>query len=716
MAQCSMCGKIIKPGEKLCNSCNGSSNAGLKVEVDTMPEEKLNEIEKTKINKTASDSNPKEESVDPGVPVEPDGVMPDEGFNGADKRLPLEEDLITVEHSPFDDFSLSDEKKPADPDEPLEMSSIEDEIEPNESTYPDFNDLPEVKSKKTAENIKPSESGEVSTDRLYVMPDEMVSSKEREKLIDSLHSKIPNIMKQKQTDEIPEADEESEFQQSRKELAKIAKKPPEPEVEPKTQILPTPTPRKNDSEKESTAYFKGTRIVLPPHVKFSNGEEINIHNHKYILKNKSADKKGMILLAILGAAVIMALALAVPRAIQPSSPGQLIGITLNSQTKAVIPDAQVILDEIGETVYSDENGIFRFENVKKGDWSVSASKPQYKTAAMGFSLGNGRVSVLTLSLDPSVPAKIEDDKKNSQKEVVKEVPIQNYGKLTVIANTPGAKVIVDSKMLGPGNKTYSNITSGKHKLVVMAEGYKEYSSTVEIKRNQNNTVDVDLEELDVKYKPSEITFEQYMSKADDMAAKGNWREAAGNYTLALAKREDPQIYYKRSTAYAQMGQNNQAQADMMKASRLFIRKGNLDRGIDCLNKILDNAPQNTEALRERGFARLRQANYDGAIDDLKQAVDINEDDYNNLATLGEAYYLIDKPKDALKYLKKARKLNESDARIYALCALASMARGDEKDAEKYYKGFELRAGPSDRNEFSNDPEWQKITAMISEKD
>jgi Flp pilus assembly protein TadD len=716
MAQCPMCGKIIKPDEKLCNSCSCSSNTGPKVEVDTMPDKNIEDIKKTKMNQNISGIAPEKDAAGSSDPVDTNTVISNNDY-GDDKRLPLDEELITVEKSPMDDFDLSDEKKTVNPDEPLEMTRIEDAVVPEEPKYPDLDQPRDMPSKEIGLETRPEQNQGESTDKLYVMPDEMVSSSDREKLITSLQSKIPNIIKSKQSDDDqPPAAEENDFQRSRKELGKIASKPREPEAEPKTQNVPLPTLKKNGIEKEVTAYFQGSKLILPAQVKFSNGEEVNIRGHKYILKKKDIDLKSIMLLGILSVVLILAVVLGVPRAFNPHPQGQLIGLILNSRTSEVVPDAQVILDELGETAYSDENGIFRFNNMKKGEWSISASKPQYKTAAMGFTIGKGEVSVMTLSLEPSLPAAAENPKKNSKPEPAKTAPVEKYGKLTVISNASSAKVILDSKMLGPGNKTYSKIKTGEHRLVVMAEGYKDYAARINIEADENNSFDIHLDELDVKYKPSEITFEQYLSKADDMASAGNWREAAGNYTLALAKKENADIYYKRSAAYSRLGQNEQAQSDLLKASRLFAVQGKLDRSLACLNQILDKSPENTEALRERGYVRLRKADFDAAIDDLSQAVKIDDDDYRNHIALGEAYYVAGKPKDALKSLRIARKLNDTNARAYALSALASMAKGDEKDAEKYYEGFELRAGPQEREEFSADPEWQKLTDMISQKD
>ena len=122
------------------------------------------------------------------------------------------------------------------------------------------------------------------------------------------------------------------------------------------------------------------------------------------------------------------------------------------------------------------------------------------------------------------------------------------------------------------------------------------------------------------------------------------------------------------------------------------------------------------ALRERGFAYLRSGKFDTGITDLRKAVDINDDSFDNQIALGEALYLMGEYKESLKYLKKARKINDENARVYGLTALASLAKGSDKDARKYYKEFTERARAYDLAEFESDPDWQRLTHMVSQHD
>ncbi|HEQ99871.1 MAG TPA: tetratricopeptide repeat protein [candidate division Zixibacteria bacterium] len=638
----------------------------------------------------------------------------------SEKGLEIEHDPPPTGADPSIDFSSSDDiNYESDPDDRLETTEVIDAVEPQ--PLPESDLIPAQSENVDMENQPPPEKVEnslSSTDKIYVIPDETVSSIERDELISNLQKKIPNIIKQKHVEQPPEPLKKRPEESWEKRLEREILQQPQ-DSEPEPEILPPAPPMSPENTVDGIAQFSGSRIYLPSIMKIKSGDEIIVRGKKFRAKKKAFEWKGIYLGTALGIIIILAVALVISRPPIPVIPGKVVGQVLNAKTGEVIPKAQVVINEQGKTLFTDTHGLFVIDGLDAGTWSISASKPQYKSAAVSFAHAPGATSILTLSLDPSV-AVVEQaaNRKEEKKEqsAVKEVAIPNYGQLTVIANIPQARVIVDNKILGPGNTTYSNITAGKHKLVVMAQGYKEFSGTVNIERNKNNKINVELEKIKTAYVPSEITFEEYLIKADAMASKGDWQEAIGNYTLALAKHEDGDAYYKRSRAYVQVGQQTQEINDLFKAAQFYTSEGRLHRSVESLNEILDWTPENAKAYRERGFAYLRLGDFEQAIDDLKEAIDIDDKDFDNHMALGEAYYIMGQHKDALKYLKKARNIDDSNARVYALAALASLARGDEGDAKKYFKDFEMKAGEQDRAEFARDPDWLKLSEIMSEYD
>jgi hypothetical protein len=682
-----------------------------------MPDKNPDEIKIGKPRKNIIE-NSSEKEVDKNQAPEYHKLSP--GDQDTEKGLGIDDELIPNGTDSSVDFNSSDDfNYDSDSDDRLETSEVVDAIVPQDTseiglplTQPESMDVEDHAPPEKAENSL------TSTDKIYIIPDETVSSIERDELISNLQKKIPNIIKQKHGEPPPEPAKKDPLESWEKQMEREILQQPKNE-EPEPDILPPPS-MNQESTIDGIAQFSGSRIYLPSIMKIKTGDEIVVRGKRFRAKKKAFDWKRIYLGTVLGIIIVMAIAFVMSRPSVPVIPGKVVGLVLNAKTGEVIPKAQVVLDEQGKTLFTNAQGMFVIDNLEPGTWSISASKPQYKTAAISFAHASGATSILTLSMDPSIAVVEKVESANAEKEKepppVKEVPIPNYGQLTVIANIPQARVIVDNKVLGPGNTTYSNITAGKHRLVVMAQGYKEFSGTIEVERNKNNKFNVELEKIKTEYVPSEITFEEYLVKADAMTSKKDWQEAIGNYTLALAKYEDGETYYKRSRAYVQMGQQTHAINDLFKASSFYTSEGRLNRAIECLNEILDWRPEYTKAYRERGFAYLRLGDFEQAIEDLKEAIDINDDDFDNHMALGEAYYIIGEHGDALKYLRKARNINDSNARVFALSALASLAKGEKGDAGRYYKEFEERANAQDRAEFAGDPDWQTLSDMFSQKD
>lgn len=613
-----------------------------------------------------------------------------------ENKLALDEDLIKIEKSPYDELFEDAPPKNDFSEEKLVKTNISDEITPN--------------------NESCTENNEVS-DNLYALPDETVSSSEKEELIKNLHSKIPSIIQHNNADIDTEVNSKPKVdkptpQKLNTDLPKIDKtyKP-----EDKTEIFQIP--EKNNSGPvpvEKKVYLKNNTLQFGKSTIIRAGEEIIYLGRKYYIRKKHKNVKKQYKLGIIVIALLLVSILSFSAIFSGHNTGKLVGLLINLETNSIVSEAQITIDELGLNFYTDENGLFFISQIDAGDWSLSASKPQYRTAALGFSISKGETQVVTLIMEPSVPS-LRDSKNNANNSGIdKPVKKKTYGKLAVIANVANARIIIDNKVMGAGNKTFSKLYPGKHKLVVTKEGYKEHSETIVVKANQTTSAHITMEEIAVAYNPTEIGYEQYLKKADDYASQNNWREALGNYTLALAKKEDADIYFKRSNAYQELNQNDQAIADLFKAAQLFSNHGTITRTLESFNQILKLSPRNSRALRERGFALLRKGEFEKAIIDLKQAVKIDSKSFANQIALGEALYIVGEYKESLKYLKKARKIDNSNARVYALTALSSLAKGSEKDARKYYKGFDLRATDLDRAEFDSDPDWQRLAHLVAE--
>ena len=674
MAECSSCGRVIDSGKSLCPQCQ----AKLKSE-DT------------------------DKKLEPATDIDP-----------SDDKLEVEDELIKVESSPYDDFimDMTEDKQPAPDDEPFEKKNLADELDTEVRMTDDY-------SQNRSDDKKPD--NKTAKQDKHVTK-EAISLSEREQLLSSLQSKIPNIIKQKHMgpenshEEHPAPKKPVPSKPKAKQSQPSQKKADQPPARPKSQpSSPAPAPERQGGS--GKVYVKGSRAWFENNVKLRPGARLGYNGRNYTLLPKPFDRKPYIFAAAAMLVIIVLGTLVLPGMFSSGGPAKVVGVLVNSDTKTVVPNAQVIINELSRKVYSDENGMFIFDQVPEGDWSISASKMQFRTAALSFS-HKTTPSLLTMRMDPSITtAEIEEAEQKAEEEKRKnKTPQRTYGNLKVVSNVPDARVIIDNKVMGNADKTYSRLYTGKHKLVVTKEGFKEYSGTFSVRKNKTTKVDVNLQEIDLAYDPSEISYSEYLSMADDLAEKGEWQEASGNYTLALAKNEDGTTYYKRAKAFMKLNRKSQARADLFKAASFFVVENDLSQAMACYNDVLDMEPENARALRNRGFVYLRRNDHKAALKDLERAKDIDDDSFESMIALGEAFYIMGNYKESLKYLKKARKKDENSARAFALSALASMARGKEKDARKYLFGFEQRAGVSELNEFNSYPEWKQLKKLAQEED
>ncbi|MBD3218546.1 MAG: hypothetical protein GF310_09745, partial [candidate division Zixibacteria bacterium] len=225
-----------------------------------------------------------------------------------DNELGIEEDLIPTESDPFDDFDTSDDFEYDNNDETeLETTEVSDAIEPQDPTEPEL-DLSKNEKTEIEEQIptEPDAKDLSSTDELYAMPDETVSSSERDELISNLQKKIPNIMKQKQDIEAPlktsvdDKPSKDELKRAWKNQTQKEITEPKPKPEPETEILPIPPPSNQESFNESVAEFNGSRVYLPSTMKVKSGDEIIVRGRRFRAKKKSFDKRGPLMMAALG--------------------------------------------------------------------------------------------------------------------------------------------------------------------------------------------------------------------------------------------------------------------------------------------------------------------------------------------------------------------------------------------------------------------------------
>lgn len=554
-----------------------------------------------------------------------------------------------------------------------------------------------------------------------------VESEEKDKLIASLQSKIPSLANKDNDSPEPEIS----HGQSLKPGSVIGSKPvdepsesgstPKPssgqemqsaglhEFEQEEDLTQTSNrytaPGDQIPRNRGTAHFRHSRVKLPKGVKIKSGDELTINGRPFVLRPGGRDLATVMLYGTLAVVLLLLVVSQTVRRTGGPSEMPAIGVVTDQNSGRVLADVEVTITELGRSVTTNDAGIFVFDLLPPGSYTLTAKTPFYKTAGLTFDHTGSVRSVVPVELSESTLS-AADGSELKEAESTKEKKIQ-YGDLKVITNLDNSEIFIDNRSYGKGSRTIRNVYPGKHKLVIKADGYETYSKTVRVNENGLTTIDAQLAKIKSD-KPVEMSPEQYVAAGQSAFESGDFRKAVESYTLALLKEKNADWYYMRGQAYLKGNRPADAKKDFVQAGRIYMSDGKVTSSISAYTTALDLDPSNMMILRARGYAYIQNGVYDRALADFEQACEINDESYLNLVGRGDAYSAMGEYKDAIKYYKKAEEYTHDKASVYALIALANLARGDEGDARKYYEKFIEEATPEIEQKYAVDPEWQRL--------
>jgi hypothetical protein len=121
----------------------------------------------------------------------------------------------------------------------------------------------------------------------------------------------------------------------------------------------------------------------------------------------------------------------------------------------------------GQTAAAD--GVLRIDNVRAGDHNIRVEMAGYQPFATTVNVQVSTVSDVTAALVPATGP-------------------SGTGTMSVSSTPAGASVFVDNVLKGVTPLTLTDIPAGSHQIMLRLEGYKDYSSAVEVNAGATNTV------------------------------------------------------------------------------------------------------------------------------------------------------------------------------------------------------------------------------------
>ncbi|MFH1892974.1 MAG: tetratricopeptide repeat protein [Candidatus Zixiibacteriota bacterium] len=615
-----------------------------------------------------------------------------------------------------------------DPFDPGSDSSESEKDDDNSCTGTVEIDLPE-EPEETEHKLKTDDEQQsiAETPSQRMSDENALATEDRNKLIADLQTKIPSMVKdnQKRTpvsiDEklrpiisnIPD-DNDPTLEDFSRDLAPQSQTD-EPDSGGAMLALPSIADSATSGDSllgNRTAFFAKNRVQFPTDVRFKGSDRLAFADEVFVLKPRGRDNKSFLLYGVLGLVIILVLVSQFIRNGKDYYP-PLAGVIVDGETGKVLPDVRVTIDELDKSVVSNRSGLFVFELLPSGSYTITADTPLYSSASISFYHGDGGSPVVALHADDGMSGEPggQSRSETSASTDATSSSEPDYGAIKIETDHPDAEIYLDNKKYGTGSRKINRVLEGKHKLAVAMKGYERFEQTVSVSKNKTTTVTANLAKIQTVKR--ELTAEEYVQSADSALTAGDFQTAIEMYTQALAKKESAETFYKRAQLYHKAGRPGDARADFMRAGNLFASSGQATSAIGAFNAVLDLFPNDMKALRARGYSNINRGEYELALADFKTASNLDENDYENQIGLGNAYSVLGKHKDAIKAYKNAEGLTESKAEAYALIAMTSLVRGKEKDARKYYEKFLETASPEDEMKYARDPDWQRLKQIAS---
>jgi tetratricopeptide (TPR) repeat protein len=532
----------------------------------------------------------------------------------------------------------------------------------------------------------------------------------------------PNPSELMATQKIPVGDSENKDKQARPKFLQ----PEKPHHESTQEQEPQPDQGQNhEFRRESVLsevklskgvlYVSGKNLILPSNARVTSGDVVTINEKPFEIKVKPG--KGWLFYAGIGvaAAVVFFTTLMLLNS-SGKELGQLAG-TVSNINGIPLSGQRVNISELGKTVTTNQAGMFVFDQIPAGIYTISYQSPSGMVSDRTTVLKEQTSMVALKESQPrsetsndinqieSKPASVAAASNDSQ---------TGNGKGTLkLSLTPGnASVYVNDKPIGVGSNSYK-LAEGNYTVTVKKAGFADKSQNVKIESDKTVSLKI---ALDVSGQAGS-SMKSDAELAAENEASGNYAEAERSYSRILERnpRDLTALLGKARCAKAEGLQEN-AISYFMQAAKLAADKGDANSQIAALTGILAIKPNTLTAYTARGEIYYSQGQYSKAIEDYSKIVEMDTRNLGAYYKLGESFYKTQEYSDALKTFLAAKELNFADPKAEAYLAKTYLAMGDKKNCKKSYERFKDLASYASRLEFKKDAEWQKVLTALGEKE
>ena len=501
--------------------------------------------------------------------------------------------------------------------------------------------------------------------------------------------------------EAPETDDPNEKEKKKAELEPMLKKEMEPA-----------------HKSKGIAHFDKNCIRFAGGVDLTPGQEIEIGEQDYILKPIERKKIPYLYIGIAALVILIVAISLIATDKKVKDYGHIYGYVYNQKSKAHLPDALIVVKELGKRVKSGNLGLFELDMIPPGSYDLEVNLAGFQTEQSFAMVEKKKGAQLRIGLKPEQAPEIAMTEQRTPEpatESVKPTPSQEqFGKIKVKVDVPEAIVLVDNKMVGKGSATYSEISTGPHTLRITANGYQDWAKNIKVASGKTLELEADLSE--VKY-VEQISATDFVRAGKEAFNQGNHDKALENYIKAVrANSKDGNAYLGRGLTYQQLEQNKKAKEDLTTAAKLFVDAKGYAQATKCYNALLEMSPDDADLYYYRGLCYSKTGEYDESIQDLQKATDLRPKFFWAYLQLSYVYYKAGQYEQSVESAEKAKKVNPHDKRVYVRLAESYLAVGDKTKTKENYSRFTELTTLADREDMKEDPEWKKVLQALNISD
>jgi len=227
-------------------------------------------------------------------------------------------------------------------------------------------------------------------------------------------------------------------------------------------------------------------------------------------------------------------------------------------------------------------------------------------------------------------------------------------KIVLSANVENARLVLDGKIVGAGNITYSNIKPGVHSYTVSQDGYNDVEGSFHISSGETKKLNITLKPLQSAQKEDSYRANDYFFSAENLKSDAKFKEAINDYTKAL---EIDPSYVKaligRAEIYNLRNDNQKAHDDYLKAAEIYQISGDFIKSQTSYGNALINDPKSITAYLGRANLFLNNKEYRAALGDFDKVTKLDRRNFDAYYGMGLATFNQQRYKSAIIHFKDA---------------------------------------------------------------